>query len=445
MAVLLLGIAALLLLWLPAAAAAAAPVEVVAAAEDDGPTLVLYWGEGCSNCEAERDFLAELQADEPELRIETVEVFKDDEGRSRFARHAERLGIDTTAVPTTVLDQRVWIGFTPGIAEDITATVTAALAGRPVPTGVYGQPGEGTCQTSACEIEPEGSVDVPLIGQVELGDHSLVLSTLAIGFVDGINPCSLWAISILLAIVIRTGSRRRVLAIGSTFLVVTAGMYALFMAGIYGALSVVEHLGAIQLAVALAAGVFGVVSVKDYFLYKQGLSFTIPDRAKPGLYARMRAVAGTRALIPALAATVALAIGVSLLETPCTAGFPVLWTGMLEANDVQRAGVVLLFLVYMIPFLIDEFAVFLVAVVTMRATKLQERHGRLLKLVAGTTMLALAATMLLAPEVMESMWGAAIVFLAAGGVAAVIHLLARRTHIGTRSGVKSKTGHAPSS
>jgi hypothetical protein len=86
----------------------------------------------------------------------------------------------------------------------------------------------------------------------------------------------------------------------------------------------------------------------------------------------------------------------------------------------------MLFLVYMLPFLVDELIVFGIAVVTLRATKMQERHGRLLKLVAGTTMLALAGTMLVRPETMNDPVEAALVFVAAFTVAGLTHLLVRR-------------------
>jgi hypothetical protein len=248
---------------------------------------------------------------------------------------------------------------------------------------------------------------------------------LVIGFVDGINPCSLWVISILLAIVIRTGSRRRVLAIGSTFLLVTAAMYALFMVGIYSALSVIGYLAAIRVAAGVVAATFGLFAVADYFRSRRGVTFGIPQRRKPGLYRRMRDIAESRALLPALGATALFAIAVSLLETPCTAGFPVLWTGLLASHDVGLVGSALLFCLYMVPFLLDEIVVFTAAVVAMRATKLQERHGRLLKLVAGTVMLTLAATVVFLPALMEDVLGASLVFVAAIGVAAAVHLVAR--------------------
>ena len=145
--------------------------------------------------------------------------------------------------------------------------------------------------------------------------------TLIIGFVDGMNPCSLWVITVLLAIVVRTGVRRRVIAIGTTYLLITAVMYGLFILGVYSALGLIAHLGIVQLVVALVAGVLGLLSVKDYFAFKQGPSMTISDSAKPGIYQRMRTVAGQEPLLPALAATVVLAVGVSFIEIPCTAGF----------------------------------------------------------------------------------------------------------------------------
>lgn len=55
----------------------------------------------------------------------------------------------------------------------------------------------------------------------------------------------------------------------------------------------------------------------------------------------------------------------------------------------------------MVPFLLDEFLVFAVVVATRRAAWMQETRGRLLKLVAGTTMLALAGTLLVRPGTMQ--------------------------------------------
>jgi cytochrome c biogenesis protein CcdA/glutaredoxin len=372
---------------------------------DEPVELTLFWGAGCPHCAAERAWLATAVEEFPQLRVRQYEVFNDAANRALLARTAQELGFEVTGVPVTVIGDRVWVGWSDQVRTELTAEIR--------------HPGGEN------RAERTSRVDVPLVGDVTVSSDSLVASTLVIGFVDGVNPCSLWVISVLLAIVVRTGSRRRVLAVGGTFLLVTAAMYALYMAGIYSAMGVIAHVGAVQVVVALLAGIFGVVAVKDYFAYKVGLSFTIPDSSKPGLYRRMRAAAGQQRLVPALAATTALAVGVSLLETPCTAGFPVLWTGLLEANGVSTATAALLFVLYMVPFLLDELAVFAVAVLTLRATRMQERHGRLLKLVGGTMMLALAITVVVDPTAMSDPLTALGVFAAALAVAGVVHLVAR--------------------
>ncbi|WP_084124284.1 hypothetical protein [Demequina sp. NBRC 110054] len=377
--------------------------------------LVLFWGDGCPHCAAEKEWLAEYQAAHPEIVVQKYEVWYDADNQALMIDTAAAYGIEITGVPLTIIGDETWAGWSDPMEDTLAAALAPAL-----------DDGGALVDDPDASASGDNVIDVPLAGEVDLDEQSLLVSTLIIGFVDGVNPCSLWVISVLLAIVLRTGSRRRVIAIGSTFLAVTALMYALYMAAFYSVLTVVGWMGWIQVLVALVAGIFGIVSVKDYFAFKQGLSFTISDSAKPGIYKRMRAAASHEALLPALGATIVLAVGVSLLETPCTAGFPLLWTGLLQANDVGPIETVGLFVAYMIPFLLDELAVFAIAIVTMRATKFQDRHGELLKLFAGVTMLVLAAVMLLDPTLMNSPWVALGLFAGAFVLAAAIHLVTLR-------------------
>jgi cytochrome c biogenesis protein CcdA/glutaredoxin len=406
-----------LLLWAGAAAAVSPhPVGRVGSTPPaDEVTLVLYHGEGCPHCAAEREWLVGLQDRNPGLSVEQYEVWGDETNRARLAEHAAELGFEPSGVPVTVVGQRYWVGFNAAVADDVEATVAALLAGENAPAPTSGQ------------------LELPVVGQVDPGSSSLLVSTLAIGFVDGVNPCSLWALSVLLAIVLHSGSRGRVVAVGTTFLLVTAGIYAAFMIGMYSALDLLGGLGWLRLAVAVVAAAFGLVHVKDYVAYRRGVSLSIPESRKPGLFRRMRAVASPqRALPAALAGTVLLAVGVSLLETPCTAGLPLLWTSLLAQAGVSASEAAALFGAYMAVFLLDEILVFVAAVVTLRVAKVQERHGRALKLVSGVVMLALAGTMLVAPQALESVVGTMVVFGGAASVVAVVLLAQeRRSHSST--------------
>jgi cytochrome c biogenesis protein CcdA/glutaredoxin len=383
-----------------------------AAVAQDDDALVIFWRIGCPYCEAEREFLGELSVEYPELQIIEYEVGSNAANRELFISTLAEYGMVPMGVPTTIYQGRVWEGFNDATGREITAAVAAAFAPVEEPGGDEEPPPDGDI------------VDIPIFGEVNVEDQSLLISTLAIGFVDGFNPCSLWVLSMLLALVLHTGSRRRVLAVGSVFLVVTTALYGLYMIGAYSVLSYLAFVTWIRVAVAVLALGFGLVNLKDFFWFGRGLSFTIPEGRKAGLYQRMRAVAVSDAPLPrVLAGTAALAVGVSLIETPCTAGFPVMWANLLGSAGVGAAAALVLFGIYMAVFLIDELAVLGVAVVAMRVTKVQERHGRILKLVGGMVMVTLAGVLIAAPEMMESASGAVAVFLIAATATIVVLVL----------------------
>jgi hypothetical protein len=54
-------------------------------------------------------------------------------------------------------------------------------------------------------------------------------------------------------------------------------IYALFIAGLFSVLRITSFLGWIQVVVALIAFFFAMINIKDYFWYKEGLSFTISE------------------------------------------------------------------------------------------------------------------------------------------------------------------------
>jgi hypothetical protein len=272
----------------------------------------------------------------------------------------------------------------------------------------------------------------------------LFLSTALIAFVDGFNPCSLWVLSMLLAITLHTGSRKKVLVIGLVFLTVTAAIYALFIAGLFTILKVVSFVGWIQVVVALVALFFGLINIKDYFFYKEGVSLTIAEEKKPGIFQRIRKVmdAGD-SWWGLIGGTIVLAAGVSLVEFSCTAGFPVLWTNLVAAQEVTTITFVVLLLLYMLIYQLDEMGIFLVAAFTLKSSKLEEKQGRILKLIGGMLMLTLAVVMLVNPALMSDVGKSLVVFAIAFGATIFVLLLHRAVlpklgiHIGTEFKSKS--------
>ena len=187
---------------------------------------------------------------------------------------------------------------------------------------------------------------------------------------------------------------------------------------------------------------FAAVNIKDYFWYKEGISLTIADEQKPGIYRGMRRILNAGdSTWGVVGATVVLAAGVSLVEFSCTAGFPVLWTNLLIAQQATALTFGLLLLLYMFIYQLDELAILLVAVFTLKASKLEEKQGRVLKLIGGMLMLTLAMVMLVNPAWMSQISSSLIVF----GVAFVGTLLVLLVHrkILPRFGIRIGTELAP--
>ena len=404
-------------------------------------TMYLFWGEGCPHCAKARPFLHQLAQSTPGFALKEFEVYNDKANQALFAALAKSFDLQSMGVPTMFIGPYSIQGYSEEMSAEIVAMIDLCLHGRcedkagPIIAGMVvaeqrTQPAPSTPAPANTEpginktLLSGRMVNLPIIGRVSLEGRSALASTALIGFVDGVNPCSLWVLSMLMALTLHTGSRRKVLVIGLVFLTVTAAIYALFILGIFSVLTFASAYGWVQPVVATLTLFFALVNIKDYFWYKEGISFTIDDKQKPGIYQKMRQVVEASQSLPGMVmATVVLAAGVSLVEFSCTAGFPVLWVNILNAQKVTGWAFAGLLLLYMLIYQLDEMVLFGTAVVTLRAGRLEEKHGRLLKLVSGSLMLALSLVILFKPALMNDIGASMAVFAIALALAGLVHWL----------------------
>lgn len=385
--------------------------SLVRAQSADQPVVVtMFWGDGCPHCAKAKPFLEGLKEKYPTMELRLYEVWYNEDNLKMMQQMAEQYGFQATGVPLTFIGDKYWVGFNEEIGADMEARIKELASG-----------------SSGEDVQSGDMIKLPLFGEVDLQKQSLLVSTLLIAFVDGVNPCSIWVLTMLLALTLHTGSRKKVLIIGLIFLTVTAGIYALFITGLFTVLKILSFTKWIQVIVALISLFFAIVNIKDYFWYKEGVSFTIDDSKKPGIFQRMRKVldAGD-SFWGTVGATIVLAAGVSLVEFSCTAGFPVMWTNLLTAQSVAPAVFIGLLLVYMFIYQLDELVIFGTAVFSLKASKLEEKHGRILKLIGGVLMLTLAVVMLTKPSLMSQLSSSLIIFAIAFVLTVLILLLHRK-------------------
>ncbi len=358
------------LLWCVLLAVSATAVR----AGDADDTLHVYVQRGCPHCAEAKRFLDDVQSSaRPGLRIVYHDVIADQAARDELIALSQQAGIWPPGVPTFVLGGRVISGFEGG----------PALLAFIADTG---------------RAPPSATLHLPLIGELDVARLGLPAFTLALGLLDGFNPCAMWVLLFLLSLLVRLQDRRRMALIAGTFVLVSGVVYFAFMAAWLNLFLAVGLTPLVRGALASLALLIGAINVKDFFAFRRGLSLSIPESAKPGLYARMRRVVQAPSLPVSLLSVAALAVLVNLIELLCTAGLPALYTSVLAQQALSPAAHYGYLALYIAGYIADDALMVGTAVAALGSGKLTERGGRLLKLVSGLVMLALGAVMLLRPE-----------------------------------------------
>ncbi len=257
---------------------------------------------------------------------------------------------------------------------------------------------------SGLPIEGEGGTDdaqaieVPWFGRISAGRLGMPLFTILIGLVDGFNPCAMWVLLFLLSVLVNLRDRRKILAVAGTFVVISGLAYFMFMAAWLNVFLWVGILRWVQVALAILAIVVGTIHIKDFFALHRGISLSIPESAKPGIYARVRGIVMAESLVGAIFGATILAVLVNMVELLCTAGLPALYSQVLAMRDYPAWKNYAYLGLYILAYMFDDALMVAIVVITLGKRKLQEHEGRWLKLVSGLVVLGLGLVLLLRPE-----------------------------------------------
>lgn len=345
--------------------------------------LTVFWGIGCPHCEAARPAVAAIASENPGLIVEWIEVRQDPAGRTRFIETAKRLGVEGAGVPMFTIGDRAIVGFRAGFTEhELRRAIDEARAG-----------------TRAAEPR---TVDLPIFGSVDPSRLSFPLFTVLIGLADGINPCAFYVLIVLLGLLLHVRSRKRVALYGALFVVVSGVVYFVFMTAWLGVFLAVGGSRSLTLVLGVVLVGMGLVNLKELVWFKRGVSLMIPDKAKPGLFRRMRHIAESASLPSALVGICALAFVVNLVELGCTIGLPAVYTRLLSLHSglssaARHAYIALYNVVYVLPLA----AIVSVYVLAMKRVAMTERRAKILKALSGVLLLLFGLLFLAAPQLLR--------------------------------------------
>ena len=237
---------------------------------------------------------------------------------------------------------------------------------------------------------------------------------------DAFNPCAFFVLLSLLSLLIHARNRWRILVVGGIFVVFSGAFYFLFMTAWLNVFFLAGNLPWITVLAGVLAVVIAAINIKDYFFFRRGISLSIPEHAKPGLFERMRQLVDSAGIMPMLVGTIALAVAANSYELLCTAGFPMVFTRVLTLNELPTASYYGYLALYNVVYVIPLAFIVVLFTVTLGRRKLSEIEGRILKLLSGVMMLLLGVIIIAAPEWLQSVVTAVAILAAAIGLTAAI-------------------------
>jgi thiol-disulfide isomerase/thioredoxin len=354
--------------------------------------VYFFWGDGCPHCEDEKEFILKIKDDYPEIEWLSFETWNN-EGNYKLMLQMtrEKTGQASGVVPTIIIGDEVIYGF------DEAETTGVKIKGL---LDVYRL---GIEVKEADKLEPEEIVRYPLIGKINLKTLSLPLLTVVLGTLDGFNPCSMWALVVLITLLINTGSRKKMWIVGGTFIVASAISYFIFLTAWLNAFLVIGYLMFVRVTIGILALGVGIYFIYDYIKKRKQDALVCEvttSETKNKIINRLQNVLQKKSVLAMIMGVVVIAFGVNLIELMCSAGIPAIYTQILSQNELSGAGYYLYLLAYDFFYMLDDIVVLLIAGFTWQLLASTGKYTKYSHLIGGVLLLILGAIMLINPNLL---------------------------------------------
>lgn len=375
------------------------------AADSPAVDVYLFWALGCPHCERASAFLDRLEQAEPRVRVHRLEISRDARNRQVFLRLIDLSRVTDPGVPFVVIGDRAVEGYLDdastgaelkAIVLDCLRAVCADIVAPLLKHSAGGGP--PAADTSARTRALPETVRVPLFGEVQLRNLSLPALTLALGAVDGFNPCAMWTLVFLIGLLVGMPDRGRRWTLGVAFVAASALVYYLIMAAWLNALLFLGMIVWIRVAIGLVALAAGFYYLREFVLNKEAVCEVTRPEERRRVFEGLRALASERRFAVAFVGIVLLAFAVNVVELLCSAGIPAIYTQVLAMNGLPRWQYHAYLALYILVFMLDDLVVFFTAMVTLEVAGATGQYARYGHLVGGGVLLAVGALMLLRPE-----------------------------------------------
>jgi len=357
-------------------------------AQEDYPEINFFYSDFCSHCAKMADFLNVLEDQYPDLIINRHSITSDKKASAilvSFYKEYEVPERNWGLVPVVFIGEEYSLGYN----EEVKAKIIECING--------------------CSADDKNvyNVNIPFLGVVDTSETSLVVLTVILGLLDGFNPCAMWVMLFLIALLINTKSRKRMLLIGGTFLFTSGLVYYLILNAWLKLFLAVSYIGTVRMLIGgLAVGV-GAWQVKSFFNYNPGVCKVtsgeggVQEKIRGKIENKAKEITDASVSIGMLIGVFFLALGVNMVEFFCSAGVPAIFTQVLSLNVASDFQYQFYILLYTFLFMLDDLIIFAVAFFTLKQFGFTEEYNHWATLIGGLFIFILGLLLIFKPEMLS--------------------------------------------
>ena len=396
-----------LLLFLIALAAAA---YLLVPAQDNGEgepgmvTVHVFTLSTCPHCQEEKAFLQSIRANYSNLRVAVHDV--DDSSNYLLYTdyfRAYEISDGYGSVPLTFIGTDYIFGFDkPETTGKLIESKVNSCIEEGCPT--TGDVLAGKVKPGTANVTGNGKfiVDIPFLGITDAREYSLPMLAVVLGLVDGFNPCAMWVLVYLIALLMEIKDRKRMWLIVGTFLLASGILYFVLMAAWLNAFLFLGYLRIISVIVGVSAVGFSLSNLNSYYESRGKVVCDIGDAESKGKTAdKMRRLVAAELNLVTFGAIVALAFAVNSIEFVCSSALPAIFTQVLALAKLSTLEHYLYILLYVFFFMLDDIIIFSLAVFTLDKSGMGEKYAGISKLVGSILLLIIGILLLFFPSVLR--------------------------------------------
>lgn len=332
--------------------------------------ILFFKSPTCAHCSNEKKFLEKLSEKHPQIKIKEYELSKNIELVSSLYDKYQVPAGQRGLVPATFINDSFFIGFNSDISQKIEQEI------------------KGIEKNNSSFI-----VKIPFKGEVDIFQYSLPVLAIILGTIDGFNVCSLGSLVVILGLAMILRSRKKVLLLGGTFILITSLTYGLLIFLWHQFFVLISpYIRSTEILIAILSLVGGIYLLIEFFRsIKKGASCS-----SNGLISKLsskieKIFSSKKNLFILLGVVFLFALAITIIEFPCSAFLPMLFAGLLAESGLNLGATIAHMSLFILFYMLDEIIIFLIAVFTLKVKIFNPKFINLFNLIAALIFLSLGS------------------------------------------------------